>query len=67
VLELVPEVGRFGPFSGLSSSIQAIPSENIGADDVDLLSPGLASLAMLAWIAVPFAAGVTLLRRRDLN
>jgi ABC-2 type transport system permease protein len=68
VIGLVPEVGRFGPFSGLSAGIQAIPADNIGApDDTDLLSPGLATLAMLAWIAVPFAAGVTMLRRRDLN
>jgi ABC-2 type transport system permease protein len=67
LLALVPEVGRFGPFSGLSASVQAIPSENVGADNVDLLSPGLAALAMLVWIAVPFAAGVALLRRRDLN
>jgi ABC-type transport system involved in multi-copper enzyme maturation permease subunit len=67
ILALVPEVGRFGPFSGLSASVQAIPSENVGVDNVDLLSPGLAALAMLVWIAVPFAAGVALLRRRDLN
>jgi len=67
VIALVPEVGRFGPTSGLAAGIQAIPPSDIGADGVDLLSPGLATLAMLAWIAVPFAAGVTLLRRRDLN
>ena len=67
VIALAPDVGRFGPFSGLSASIQAIPSENIGADNVDLLQPGVAALAMLAWIAVPFVAGVAMLRRRDLN
>jgi len=67
VIALVPEVGRFGPTSGLAAGIQAIPPGDIGADGVDLLSPGLATLAMLVWIAVPFAAGVTLLRRRDLN
>ena len=67
VIALAPDVGRFGPFSGLAASVQAIPAEDIGADNVDLLSPGLGALAMLAWIAVPFVAGVTLLRRRDLN
>jgi ABC-2 type transport system permease protein len=67
VIALAPDVGRFFPFSGLSASIQAIPGENIGADNVDLLSPGLGALAMLVWIAVPFTAGVTMLRRRDLN
>ena len=67
VIALVPEVGRFGPFSGLAGSVQAIPADDVGADGVDLLSPGLGALAMLVWIAVPFAAGVTMLRRRDLN
>ena len=67
VIALAPDVGRFLPFSGLSASIQAIPGENIGADDVDLLSPGFGALVMLVWIAVPFVAGVVMLRRRDLN
>lgn len=67
LIALVPDVGRFGPFSGLAGSIQGIPASDVGNDDLNLLSSGLATLAMLAWIAVPFAAGVTLLRRRDLN
>jgi len=67
VISLAPDVGRFGPFSGLSAGIQSIPADDIGADGADLLSPGLAALAMLAWIAVPFAAGVAMLRGRDLN
>jgi ABC-2 type transport system permease protein len=67
VIALVPEVGRFGPTSGLAAGVQAIPPDDIGAEGVDLLSPGLATLGMLVWIAVPFAAGVTMLRRRDLN
>jgi ABC-2 type transport system permease protein len=67
VIALAPDVGRFGPFSGLSAGIQSIPADDIGAEGADLLSPGVASLAMLGWIAVPFAAGVTMLRRRDLN
>jgi ABC-2 type transport system permease protein len=65
---LVPSVGRFAPFSALSGSIQHIPASDIGgSDDLNLLSPAAAWLAMLAWIAVPFAAGAVLLRRRDLN
>jgi ABC-2 type transport system permease protein len=67
VLALAPEVGRFAPFSALSAGIQDIPAEDIGADDVSLLSPGLAALALLAWISAAFAAGAVLLRRRDLN
>jgi ABC-2 type transport system permease protein len=67
ILALAPDVGRFGPFSALSAGIQDIPSEDIGAEDTDLLSPPLAALAMLAWIGSFFAIGVELLRRRDLT
>jgi ABC-2 type transport system permease protein len=67
VIALAPSVGRFAPFSALSGSIQHIPASDVGSDDLDLLSPGVAFVAMLAWIAVPFTAGAVLLRRRDLN
>lgn len=67
VLALAPDVGRFAPFSALSGAIQGIPSEDIGPEDANLLSPGLAALALLAWISAVFAAGAVLLRRRDLN
>ena len=68
LLALAPDVGRFGPFGGLAGGVQDIPAENIGADeDVTLLSPGLAALALLAWIGAAFAAGAALLRRRDLT
>jgi ABC-2 type transport system permease protein len=66
LLGLAPDVGRFSPFSPLSAGIQDIPGEDIGTD-ADLLSPGLAALAMLAWIGSMFAIGATLLRRRDLH
>jgi ABC-2 type transport system permease protein len=67
LLGLAPDVGRFSPFSALTAGIQDIPSEDIGAEDADLLSPGLAALAMLAWIGSMFAIGAALLRRRDLH
>jgi hypothetical protein len=67
VLALAPEVGRFGPFSALTAAIQEIPASDIGAEGTDLLSPGLAVLAMLAWIGSVFAIGATLLLRRDLH
>lgn len=67
VLGLAPDVGRFSPFSALTAGIQDIPSEDIGADDADLLSPALAALALLAWIGGLFAIGVAMLRRRDLH
>jgi ABC-2 type transport system permease protein len=68
VLALVPDVGRFGPFSALPAAVQEIPASDIGADsDVKLLSPAAGALAMLAWIGAAFTAGAVLLRRRDLN
>lgn len=67
IVALAPDIGRFTPFTGLSAGIQAIPPGDVGNDDMNLLSPGLAALALFGWIAVAFAAGVTLLRRRDLN
>jgi hypothetical protein len=67
VLALAPEVGRFAPFSALTAAIQEIPADDIGAEGTKLLSPGLAVLAMLAWIGSVFAIGATLLLRRDLH
>jgi ABC-2 type transport system permease protein len=68
LVALAPEVGRFTPFNALTAAIQEIPAEDIGGDDdLKLLAPGLAVLALLAWIGSAFAAGALLLIRRDLN
>jgi hypothetical protein len=67
VLSLVPEVGRFGPFSALPTALTGIPAEDAGLGDVDLLAPGAAGLVMLAWIGAAFAAGYALLRARDVH
>ena len=67
VTALLPEVGRFGPFSSLPTALSGIPSEDAGLGDVDLLAPALAALAMLAWIGAAFAAGYALLRGRDVH
>jgi hypothetical protein len=67
VTALLPEVGRFGPFSSLPTAVSGIPSEDAGLGDVDLLAPALAALAMLAWIGAAFAAGYALLRGRDVH
>jgi hypothetical protein len=67
VLGLAPDVGRFGPFVGLPVAVQDIPSSDVGFDDVELFSPPLAVLAMLAWIGAAFAAGGALLLRRDVE
>jgi ABC-2 type transport system permease protein len=68
LISLVPEVARFGPFSALPTAVSGIPAEdaNLG-DEIDLLAPGLAVLALLAWINAAFAAGAALLLRRDLQ
>ena len=67
VTALVPEVGRFGPFVALPTAAADIPADDAGLGDVDLLSPGLAALAMMAWIGAAFAAGYALLRGRDVH
>jgi ABC-2 type transport system permease protein len=67
VITLVPEVGRFGPFSALPTSLSGIPAEDAGLGEVDLLAPGLAALTMMAWIGAAFAAGYALLRGRDVH
>jgi hypothetical protein len=68
VAALLPEIGRFSPFSALPIGIQEIPPDNAGLpEDIDVLSPGLAVLAMFAWIAAAFAPGAALLIRRDLD
>jgi ABC-2 type transport system permease protein len=67
VITLVPEVGRFGPFSALPTSLSGIPADDAGLGEVDLLAPGLAALTMMAWIGAAFAAGYTLLRGRDVH
>lgn len=65
---LVPEVARYSPFGALPIGITDVPPEDSGLPgDVDVLSPGLAVLAMLAWIGAAFAAGAALLIRRDLD
>ena len=67
VLSLVPEVGRFGPFVALPTGLSTIPPEEAGVGDVELLDPGFAALALLAWIGAAFAAGYALLRARDVH
>jgi ABC-2 type transport system permease protein len=68
ILALVPDVGRFSPFSALPIAITDVPPEDAGVPgDVDVLSPGLALLAMFAWIGAAFATGAALLIRRDLD
>jgi ABC-2 type transport system permease protein len=67
VTTLVPEVGRFGPFTALPTAVAGIPAEDAGLGEVDLLAPGLAALVLLAWIGAAFAAGYAMLRGRDVH
>ncbi len=66
LVNLAPDVGRWGPLSVLPTAASDVPPENAGFGDADLPSPGLAALALLAWIGAFYAAGATLLRRLDL-
>lgn len=66
VIALAPDVGRFGPLVGLPTGAADLPESDFGFD-TELLAPGLAALGMLGWVAILFAAGAALLRRRDLE
>jgi ABC-2 type transport system permease protein len=67
LIAVVPEVGRFGPFTALPTAAGIPDADAVLGDEVDLLAPGPAVMAMLAWIGAAFAAGAALLRRRDLE
>jgi ABC-2 type transport system permease protein len=67
VLTTVGEVGRFGPFVALPTAASGIDPAAVGLDEVGLLDPELATLALLGWVSLAFAAGVALLRRRDVE
>jgi ABC-2 type transport system permease protein len=67
VTALVPEVGRFGPFTALPTAVADIPADDAGLGDVDLLAPSLAVVVLLGWIGAAFAAGYALLRSRDVH
>jgi ABC-2 type transport system permease protein len=67
VIGLVPEAGRYGPFVALPTAAVGLPEGDAGLGNVDLLPAGLAVALMPAWIGAAFAAGLTLLRRRDVG
>ncbi len=61
---LAPDVARFAPTQGAPAGIQDI--QPFGDDSDPLLSPALATLVMLGWITLFFAAAGVRLKRRDL-
>ena len=64
ILALASEYGQFGPTSGAPNGVLQL--ESFG-DDTDILSPEIAVLVMLGWLALFFAAAAALLQRRDLT
>jgi ABC-2 type transport system permease protein len=64
---LAPKVERFGPTGGLATAVGGTDPGTSGFSKDDLLAPGLAALALLAWIAAFSAAGGALLRARDVE
>jgi hypothetical protein len=58
LLFAVGSLAARGPLEGLSN----VPPEAAGLGDYDLLDPGYAALALLAWIGAAFAASYVLLR-----
>ncbi len=66
LMAFAPDVARFGVFFGLPAGVAEFPEDGLGIDTT-LLAPGLAALAMLAWVAAFFLPGAFLLRRRDLE
>ena len=61
---LAPDVARYGPTQGAPAGIQDIAF--FGDDGTDTLSPAIATLVMLGWIAFFFVAAGVRLKRRDL-
>jgi ABC-2 type transport system permease protein len=61
---LAPDVARFAPTQGAPAGIQDI--QPFGDDSDPLLSPAVATLVMLGWIALLYAATGLRLKLRDL-
>jgi ABC-2 type transport system permease protein len=62
LLQLAPDVGRFGPTVGAPNGIIGINP----VDDGDLLAPAAALAVMIGWVGLGFAITGALLQRRDL-
>jgi ABC-2 type transport system permease protein len=67
LLTVLPEAGRYGPLWALPMAATGIDPEALGLEEVGLLHPTTATLALLAWIGAAFAAGAALMRRRDVE
>jgi len=61
---LAPDVAKYMPFNGAPTGLQDVTFDD---GETEFLDPGVAGLVMFGWVAVLFAAGAVLLRRRDLT
>ena len=59
-----PDVAKFSPLGGAPSGIV---NASFDEDENTYLQAGVAALVMCGWVTVLFAAGASLLRRRDLT
>ena len=63
ILAIQPEVGQFGPTSGAPNGLIDIEAFDEGDEQ---LSPALALLVMIGWVALAFGAAALRLEKRDL-
>lgn len=63
----VEDLLKFAPLNGAPGGIIDVTVDEGPGAGAELLAPGAAALVMLAWVAVLYAAGAVLLRRRDLT
>jgi ABC-2 type transport system permease protein len=64
IIGLLPEWGKFGPTSGAPNGFLEL--EDVFGEGDELLSPALALLVMIGWVALAFTAAAARLERRDL-
>jgi ABC-2 type transport system permease protein len=63
----IEDLLKFAPLNGAPGGIIDVTVDEGPGAGAELLAPGAAALVMIAWVAVLFAAGSVLLRRRDLT
>ena len=66
LISTVPEVARYGPLVALPMAADFSGAET-GFEELNLLSPGLAILALMAWIGALSSMAAALLVRRDVE
>jgi ABC-2 type transport system permease protein len=64
IIGLAPDVGRFGPTAGAPNGLLGL-DDPFGGDSEEL-SPAVALLVLIGWVALAYAAAAARLERRDL-